>query len=79
MHYEINIALNGKHLFATHERSINNTQEATKLAKILNEKFPESEGYQITITHRTNIGYSTTISCFLDDETILIEKAYKNS
>lgn len=49
-HFEINIALNGKHLFATHERSITDTDKYNKVLAILKEKFPEDEGYQISAT-----------------------------
>ena len=49
-HYEINISLNGKHLFATDSRSIQNQAELEKVIPIFKEKFPESEGYKITAT-----------------------------
>ena len=48
MHYEINVALNGSHFFATHERSIQTEQDLQKKVKIFKEKFPESEGYSIS-------------------------------
>lgn len=48
--YEINIALNGIHFFATHERSITNVFELKRILPILIEKFPESEGYTILIS-----------------------------
>lgn len=51
--YEINVALNGTHLFATHERSITNVFELKKILPILIEKFPESEGYTILISKTT--------------------------
>lgn len=51
--YEINIALNGIHFFATHERSITNVFELKKILPILIEKFPESEGYTILISKTT--------------------------
>lgn len=46
--YEINIALNGKHFFATHERSIRSFEDLVSMVKILKSKFPESEGYEIS-------------------------------
>lgn len=49
-HFEINISLYGKHLFATHERSITTTDKYNKVLAILREKFPESEGYSISAT-----------------------------
>jgi len=50
MHYEINISLNGKHFFATHERSLKTKAEYEKVCKVLEEKFPETEGYEISCT-----------------------------
>ncbi len=51
MGYEINISLNGKHLFATHERSLQNEREMKRCLKIFMEKFPESEGYNISVEY----------------------------
>ncbi len=48
MYIEFNIALNGKHFFATHERSCTNSEQAKVLNEVLQAKFPESEGYIIT-------------------------------
>lgn len=57
MAYEINISKNGKHYFATHERSIGHS---ATLLKELHEKFkvafPESEGYKITASDISIIG-----------------------
>ena len=50
MYYEINVSLNGKHLFATAERSISNRWELDKVYHIFKEKFPESEGYEMSVT-----------------------------
>lgn len=56
MYYEINVSLNGRHLFATHERSITDKWELEKVYKIFRDKFPEEEGYKITITHWKKYG-----------------------
>ena len=48
MYYEINIALNGKHFFATHKRSITDFETFLKVFSTLNEKFPEKEGYSLS-------------------------------
>ena len=56
MYYEINISLNGRHLFATHERSITDKWELEKVYKIFKEKFPESEGYKMSVTHWKKYG-----------------------
>jgi len=50
-HYEFNIALDGKHLFATAERSVVTYAHAVTLHKILKRKFPMTEGYEVTCTH----------------------------
>lgn len=56
MYWEINISLNGKHLFATAERSIVNTYHLQKVYDLLKEKFPESEGYKIDVTEWNKVG-----------------------
>lgn len=58
MYYEINVALNGKHLFATAERSVTNEWKAKDLYKLFKEKFPETEGYKISVTKWEKVGYS---------------------
>lgn len=50
-YYEINVALNGKHLFATAPRSCITRSEYKKVLAIFKKKFPESEGYSITATY----------------------------
>lgn len=56
MHYEINVSLNGKHFFATAERSISGEWKLKEVYKILKEKFPENEGYKIDVTRWENRG-----------------------
>lgn len=55
-HYEINVALNGSHLFATATRSLKTLERAKALAKIFKIKFPESEGYDVSMTHYDCVG-----------------------
>lgn len=50
MHYEINVIKDGRHFFATHERSIHNKARLGTLVAIFRERFPESEGYEISVT-----------------------------
>ena len=50
MYYEINVSLNGRHLFATAERSIADYNKAKEMYKLFMEKFPQSEGYELTVT-----------------------------
>ena len=56
MGYEINVSLNGKHFFATHERSITNIWKLQEVLPIFMEKFPEAEGYKITVTEWQKTG-----------------------
>jgi len=61
-YYEINISLNGKHFFATAERSITDEQDYHKVLKVLKEKFLELDGYKINGTHWKSIGYKMPTS-----------------
>lgn len=50
MYYEINVALNGKHYFATHKRSITTEHQLQDIVLTFATKFPEEEGYEISIS-----------------------------
>lgn len=56
MYYEINISLNGEHFFATAERSIKSENKLENIYKILKDKFPTEEGYNITVTKWETVG-----------------------
>lgn len=51
MYYEINVSKDGKHLFATDRRCIEFPWNLAKIYPLFKEKFPESEGYKITVTY----------------------------
>lgn len=53
MFYEINISFNGRHFFATAERSITDRATLKKVYSVLSLKFPKDEGYEISITQNT--------------------------
>ena len=58
-YFEYNVSLNGHHLFATAPRSGETwlfEGHVDELGKILREKFPESEGYKITLTFWECVG-----------------------
>jgi hypothetical protein len=59
MNYQFNIALNGKHFLGTHERSCGSIHQAADMMKVLNQKFPRSEGYEVRCvlyrTHGTDV------------------------
>ena len=61
MYYEINVSKDGKHLFATAERSITVSWEAEKMYNLFKEKFPESEGYKIDVTRWEKVGKSVNM------------------
>lgn len=56
MYYEINVSFNGQHLFATNKRSITSTQKLESVYKILKEKFPVEEGYNLNVTRYETVG-----------------------
>lgn len=68
MNYEINVSLNGRHFFATHERSITNSSELKKVFKVFVEKFPESDGYKISVTRKECTYFS------IDNEELMTEE-----
>ena len=56
MYYEINVSLNGQHFFATDKRSITNKIALDVIYRVLKTKFPQEEGYHITVTYYETIG-----------------------
>lgn len=56
MYYEINVSLNGQHLFATDKRSITNKRALEAVYKVLQEKFPLEEGYDIIVSQYETVG-----------------------
>ena len=67
MYYEINVSkLNPntgryEHYFATAERSITNMFKLQTVVDDLKNRFPESEGFEITCTHWQKIGEEMAI------------------
>lgn len=61
MYYEINVALNGQHLFATAERSITTSWKMKDIYNLFKEKFPEEEGYKIEVTYWETVGKKVNI------------------
>ena len=56
MHYEINVARNGHHYFATTERSLRDEAKAALTFRDFKERFPESEGFSVTCTMFETVG-----------------------
>lgn len=60
--YEINIALNGTHYFATAERSGNWSREmAIEILTDIRKRFPKEEGYECTLRYNEQIGHQINI------------------
>lgn len=49
-HYEINVTLNGQHLFATAERSIQNEADLLRVFPAIRLAFRDEDGYSVTVT-----------------------------
>lgn len=58
--YEINISLNGKHFFATAERSLYSYFDLKRVLPVLQQKFPPEEGYEITVAKISHISQDLT-------------------
>lgn len=54
MYYEINISWFGSHFFATSKHSLGTEAKAKEVYEVLREKFPENEGYDITVARWEN-------------------------
>ncbi len=62
MYYEINVAFLGRHLFATAKRSLTTKEQMEICVKLFKSKFPESEGYHISVVFYENTGLILDIS-----------------
>jgi len=49
MHYEINVTKHGRHLFATHPRSLTNHYDLARVETLFRKKFPSDEGFKISV------------------------------
>lgn len=56
MHYEINVSLDGQHLFGTHERSLTDETKAKRVYALFCHKFPAKDGYGVTLTKYETTG-----------------------
>lgn len=67
MYYEINVSKNGRHYFATAERSITTERELKIIVADFVEKFKEEDGFHMTVS------LYKAFSQHIDVETILGE------
>ena len=51
MYYVINVALNGKHFFATAEHSLRDESSAKRAYEDFLKRFPKDEGFEVSVTH----------------------------
>lgn len=65
MRYEINVSLNGKHFFATAERSLTTKEDAMKVLVAIIKKFPKSDGFKVDISEWREEGTQFTDEEFL--------------
>ena len=56
MHYEINVSHNGRHLFATAERSLLTEANAKALFQDFATRFPAEQGYSVRCVRWENCG-----------------------
>lgn len=64
-YYEINVALNNSHLFATAERSAVTLDQLARVLAVIVAKFPESEGYNITASRINVVGQCVDVTTIL--------------
>jgi hypothetical protein len=60
MWYEINVALRGKHFFATAEHSLTDEKNAELVFWTLASRFKKSDGYTLSMSHITKTGRDAT-------------------
>lgn len=60
MYYEINVSKNGKHFFATSERSITTQWELKEVYSALSTAFKEEDGYKLDVTRWESAGHTVT-------------------
>lgn len=56
MYYEVNVSLNGKHLFATAERSLTTREEVAHVLAEFDKVFTEERGFVISVSYHENSG-----------------------
>lgn len=55
-YYEINVSLNGRHLFATDKRSITSERALKEVYEVFKKKFPMEEGFDILVSYWETVG-----------------------
>jgi hypothetical protein len=61
MYYEINVSFQGRHLFATHPRSLRTEEAAKNLYEtFLNLGFSKTYGYEVQVVRYDEVGHDVT-------------------
>lgn len=68
MYYEINVSLNGKHLFATDKRSITTNRALKEVYEVFKKKFPHEEGYELLVTKMEITGTFVDMEIFMEKQ-----------
>lgn len=56
LYWEINVSRDGEHMFATADRSATYGEKAQQLYTEIRKRFPESEGFKVTVTKWEQLG-----------------------
>jgi hypothetical protein len=77
MYYEINVAKDKKHFFATTERSCQSLEEMQRVFFEIFKRFPISEGYSVSVTRYENTGTSVDPTLCFPPRRFLEQEAAK--
>lgn len=67
MWYEINVSKDGKHLFATNERSLRHISEVIPALDAIQRGCPEDEGYKVTVSRWDTSGRGEEINILREE------------
>lgn len=66
-YFRINVSLNGQYLFATEQEHLTTEAEAHKVFNLFREKFPESDGYNVTCRIQRSYGQAWDFTGNIND------------
>lgn len=64
MNFRINVSLNGHHFFATGDHSCQDRKSAQAVYNAISNKFPASEGYEVSVSYWEMRGQNMTDDFF---------------
>jgi hypothetical protein len=68
MYYEINVARNNSHFFATAPRSITSMATLKDVYQEMVTRFPSSDGFKLSVTYKVESGRGVNMDGYLDDD-----------